>query len=732
MTDKVQLDTIKIEGILSSGTWSNPAGTTPLYVPVENARDLAGGFIETQAPKIANNPTDEMTNILTNYPLIDEAGLVGGAFHKNHAKGGATYYEPSNVAGGGLTTGPTAWTLNPDAPLMPGAGFKDLSGDFALAGIVEFNSQLYGLDVKHNRVLSFRSGVWSIWSGTAWRAVAAGGAGLLGTITAVADNGGGKYRCTSNAHGLSNGDKIVIASTNTTKTGLVGAWTVSGVTANTFDTTGTYDAAHSLGTVTWKCDAAQLTKAATEINEYGISGADSLILVGQGAAGDGSVARSSIDGVTWTDWGVLNAQHFAVVPKQTGGENIWYSSGRTVKSNAALTKQFTLGVTNTSVKQLLYFSNRLLVTKPEGAWLLDIDVGRAWRVIEVPDKLPTNGDCLILHNAEAWTSFQNTLRHTMNGMGWLKSELGMWSGTGARPFYTGAVIGAHSSGDKLWVVWRVVTSDAAPRYRYYIMAHRGGRYGDDWHTVFVSDATSDPTYMPAALYLYSGKLHFSIGNDVTGYLLTDGEVPMSDSTNTIAYAWNVGVWTGWVDLERINLNKHFKNLYLSTFDYGSALAVKLYYKKPTGSTVTLTNASTGTQDLLTVPINAESGAQAGFTASKVQFLLELDKDSDTYNGGYLNRAHVSARVSYPPARSFRLVATVETDGVIGPNREIAYQKTVDALFGAMSQAAPVKITWPDKTTTLGTLRGVTDRIQDLDRDGGVKKRSITMDFIEDN
>lgn len=155
---------ITITGI--QGNDSQGGALSPLYIPIEAESDYSFGFAQPTADKIGNDPETDVFVLLSNWALIGKDGLIQGAWKKDKDLNTATYDEPMYTKATSSTlVQPLAWTLNKNAPLMPGCGLVEANGSYAFSQFVRFkddtNNRLYALDVKSNKVYYDNAGTWT-------------------------------------------------------------------------------------------------------------------------------------------------------------------------------------------------------------------------------------------------------------------------------------------------------------------------------------------------------------------------------------------------------------------------------------------------------------------------------------------------------------------------------------------------------------------------------------------
>lgn len=639
---------IRIDGIQSYGTWSNPDPyTKSLYVPLEDIqRDWNGTYQVHQAGKIGNDVVFDVSTNLITYPLVKD--YSAGAFKKDYDRTARRYYLPSPYGTGDtLSNGPLCWTARPDAPIMCGCGWAENNGTYSFKEMDEYNGSVYAIDYVGKKVYKLVTGTW-----------------------------------TNQA-------------------------------------------------------SAALTKTPTEMYNRTINGTDRTLVVGQGANGDGSKARK-FDGSSWSDFAPAtpgglgftgNAQHFTYVDNE-----LWFTTGNQLVENVNTNPHRPkVGDNSTAINRILWDGRYVIITKPEGVFYHDPTLGtNSVRPIILSSKNdPLNGQFLIMHNGMAWFNFNNRL-YAFKGGTLMDRTFAVFEGAGVRPFYSGQVIGGYSAGDRMFIWFKVNNGTS---YDYYLCVYTGDSGG--FHPIFFINSATNPTNEPAAVLLNGNYLYYSISNDVsgnakTGFIVTDGYVPIDDGSTH--YTRNVAVTTGWVDFDREGVTKWFQKLLLTVRDQGTTGSVTMWYKKWGDATWTLIGSTTaGSQDNFSLTIPAETGSQAGITANKVMFKVGLTNSSaNPTNAWYADAILVVGVPTYNPAYHATIRAWLKSD--LAESGLVAPSVLLDAIRGAMQQGQPVVLYHPDGNTFKGHIRpisGQMDVIDSYDRDAKkVKQRHLTFGFIE--
>lgn len=725
---------LTIAGIPASGDW----GGGTLSVPLVSISDFRGGWVPTRAAKVGNDDAVDPSVNLTYYPLVSAAGLKGG-FAKDFDPQAARYYLPSpDGTGDTLGEGATAWTLCEQASILPGAGVQTQNGAYSLSDFTVYGGSLYAIDVKYKRVLRENSGTWQVYSGNAWRSAVTAGAGTVGTITSVANNGG-LFRCTSTAHGLVNGDKVVVSGSSLSA--LNGAWTVTRIDDNTFDLQASTYGAGSIGTVTWVCDAAQLTKTPTEITVK-VNANNSVLLVGQGASGDSSVVRTSSNGTTWSNWTVggvaVNGQHFAQVD-----DRIWYSTGAQLCEGVPASKsplQPYIGDVNNPILGVAQGDKFLLATKADGAYRVWRDSAAHQRqLVSSVGGDTDNGRFIQEYSGSLWFSL-NGMLYEYDGTTVLRHPIYVIDGNATQPFYGGMVIAGWAAGRILFLLYKVTTATATVSYNYYLLAYDGAAGG--FHNLYYYTSTTDEAPDTGAVALCASKVYYSIGNDAsnqsrTGYLRTDasGTVPQGDSTNP--WTKNVALAFGRWDGGNPNVDKWLWKLAVALEDNSSGNnkgKVKAYYKKKWGDAWTvIAESAAGTSDYVELTIPAETGLQAGIVCKTCYFKVELTNvDTSPTSAWYVKSVHVVGWRRYTPAYACSFNVNLDMVDNVEGIAEFNSKAVLAALKAGIAQSAPVTLTTPDGSSYLGQLEPLDsgDIMQSADEDGKPQQRIFRVSFLQ--
>jgi hypothetical protein len=735
---------IKIEGIIANSETGYAGGD--LYVPLNNVSDLLIDYVEVTAPKVGNDADKDITTYLTTTKIFDD--LSFGAWAKFHSPDSKKYYEPIFTAG---TTTALAWTLHPDYPLMPGAATVDQSdADYAFKEFELFRTKMFGLDTKYGRVWRNDSETWNHYTGNAWSAT------ILSGVVSAASNVT-PIVITDVAHGLTSGDTVsifdVLGNLGANSTSANPIWYVTVLTADTFSLYS--DAARTLGVAgtgaytsggTWKRDATGILGNPTELLSFQ-SNSSLLLLVGS----DNGFARQSAnaDGAapTWANFVGKNgsevaAQHFALV-----NADLYYSTGYIV-TNRVSGKSWKVGNPETDVNRMLWWHNYLIITKPEGVWALLPDKNSLQNIQEFHNKSEHNGKVLIIHNESAyWNAGENWFR--WDGFTAPNQQIATFDGDVNRVAYHGHVRGAMSDGKNLYLVYRV-TTEASPRYfNDFIVVQTTKTLG--YHPVFVaSSTTTEPTYYVGGVFFHESKIRYSLGTaatSVTGYLMTDGDVPKSGTGKP--YVWDVGITTGMVDMQRSGNEKWIRENLISTLDKkkmdtgvaGTGFARVAYRTWEDGSTFTAYPTAQDiarTNDRITETPTPETDMQAGFLATKVEWKILLKNSgnaTDKENMFYVRSFHAVWSVFYRPALLITARVPYSKGGVsINANnrRNITGTELLQGLKAGMIQNRPVTVTLPNGMQALMQIlpSRQTIRLENIRSDGTDEHGHFSFDARE--
>lgn len=541
-------------------------------------------------------------------------------------------------------------------------------------------------------VASTFSGTYT--SGGTW--FLTGGAGV---ITSVVSHGG-LVQVVSASHGLITGQSVTVYGVN----GATGANVTALVTkidANTFDLQGsTFGGAYTSGGQ-WAetgLDGAGLTAPPTELFAKGDTNTQ-ILIVGQGTDSDSTTyAKKTSDVQTWTNWQFdgstnTNAQHFAQV-----GKRIWYSSGNTLYEAVATNPRTrAVGEKNRDIRRLLWYGNKILVSKDSGLFEYDPRDRISVLIYDAPNKATHNGKTLVLHNGSAWCTFDdNWIEYDLSSV--QEHKIWVQDGEGVNPFYNPDVIGAMSSGKRLYMVIRITTSAATPKYHYFLTIYTGAAGG--YHPVFLGTTTTAPSsyYEGVGVYWYADQLHYSLGQDsssqaITGKIFTDGEFPFGDNVNS-AYTPNVAIDMGEITMSRDTLSKFFKELRYTIVDEAATAKgkVKFYYILPGDSAWTLIGTSSaGSQSNTTMAFPATAPSLQGLVKVKIRIKVELtNTDANPTGAWYLQNVHLIGAVMHDIAYQAGFSAWLRDD--LDEPRPYIKEKILDGLIGAVQQSEPVYLT----------------------------------------
>lgn len=716
---------LKIEGIPANSNVGWNGGD--LLIPITSAANLQGGYVSPVAGKVGNSAEQDLSVNLVTYPLALDYSAGFGML--NYTPDARRYYTPSpNGTGDTLSDGPVAWTLQANAPILPGANWTQQNPARTFLQFEQFISNLYAIDTQTNRLLRENAGTWQYYTGTAWTTTNKGA-----SISAYADNGSGLFRCTSNAHTLSNGDVVSITGA-TGASAPNGVWTVSNVAANTFDlTASTYGAGVSGGT--WKCDAAGLSTTPTEIYARA-TGAVRMLMLGQGTKDDTTTyARISLDGTTWSNFkqkgNDQNAQHFCAT-----GKILWFSTGAWIYENVDAGKQARsqmIGDANSPILGMVAAYDGITIAKKEGVFHWHINQDWVEEVYLANSRADLNGRLLLTHNQMVWFSANQAL-YAWDGSALRDQTFFSVEGNASHPFYHGHIVGGWSDGRKLFLTLRVTTQDTPAVYQYYVIIYTGAQGG--YHPVFFVSSTTEPTGVESgAVILVNNKLYYAAArdssqNDKIGYIKTNGEIPFG------AFTRNVGITTGWWNGSRPVHTKWLKELHIVLRDTGTAKGmVRAYYKKWGDTTWTLigeTSAGSNSNAILPIP----SDNQLGITGVLFQFKFVLSNvDTSPASAWYLREAYVIGRVYNEAVYNVAFsvpITSQDLNGITSNTRDdFNSVNTIAGLRAAIKYGGAVKLTHPDGSTYYGFVtQNATDRITQFNSDGNVIDRMFQCAFIE--
>jgi hypothetical protein len=732
---------LKIAGIINNSETGYTSGASDLYIPIGSESDLLIDFVEVTAPKVGNDPDKDITTYLTTTKVFDD--LSFGAWAKFQTPDSKKYYEPIFTLG---TNTALAWTLHPDYPLMPGAATIDQSDvDYSFKEFELFRSKMFGLDTKYGRVWRNDSETWNHYTGNAW------GATILSGVITGATNAT-PIVITDVAHGLSSGDTVSVFSvggnTGANSTSANPIWYVTVLTADTFAlysdvarVTGVAGTGAYTSGGTWKRDATGILGNPTEILSFQ-SNNSLLLLVGS----DNGFARQSSNAhetaPTWANFVGKNstdvaAQHFALV-----NADLYYST-ISIVTNRVTGKSWKVGDPNTYVNRMLWWHNYLIITKPEGVWVLIPDKNSLQNIQEFRNKSEHNGKVLLIHNESAyWNAGENWFR--WDGFTAPNQEIGTFDGNGNRVAYHGSVRGAMSDGKNLYLVYRVA-EEASPNYfNDFILIQSTKTLG--YHPVFVaSSSTAQPSHYVGGVFFHESKLRYSIGTAstaVTGYLMTDGDVPKSGSSKP--YVWDVGITTGFMDMQRSGNEKWIKENLISTKDVegtGTGFVRVSYRTWEDGTTFTAYPVGqdvTGTNDRIVITPTAESNMQAGFLATKVEWKILLKNSgtsSQKENAFYVRSFHVVWSVFYRPALLITARVPYTKGGILvnsNNRRNIDGSELMRGLLAGMIQNRPVTVTLPNGLVALMQIlpSRQTIRMENVTKDGSDEHGYFSFDARE--
>lgn len=731
MADGIPLE-VKLEGVAADTHYGWAGGD--LYLPIAAPEDIATRYVEPTVDKLGNDATHDIYTNLTDWKIFDD--LSGGFGQKFADAGGNKYFEPTFTNG---TAGALAWTLDPDAPLLPGAYVKSMSASgYAFSDFVSFKGAEFALDTKNWRVWRRDSGTdtWQYYAGagTGWTSTVLGG-----TITGAANDGGGEIRITSNAHGLLNGDIVtirgVLGTTEANSTSAAPTWVVKDKTANTFDLTGSVFVNAYVSGGTYKADAAGLLSEPTEL--IVILG---VLYVGQPTAYGRRSSNPDTASPTWTNFQayhgvVANAQHYALVNKHVYYSNSNGSSNNGV-FNATTNSSWSVGDIDTYVQRMVWFSDYLVITKPEGVWVLLPAQNSLQRLTYNKARHADNGRALVTHQGNVYWNIEDDL-YKWDGFSDPPQKIAKWDGNDNRIFYQGRIRALHSDGHNLYLIYRVITSDASPYRNDFVLIMNSETFG--YHPVYVSSSTTaDPSYFVGGVMLDNNKLYFSCGTTApasVGYLLTDGRVPLSDTNKP--YTWGVGIKTPYLDFARGHLKKWFQKAIVNTRDISATNTgyLNVAYqrwgdasKTEFGTNITGTNENldvTPAAAIEAVGTDAAFQLQAGFSAVLVRFWLTLNNSGSSAQKEkmfYVKSLHMAGMIAYPFAREDAINVRLDFTQTIRNNtnkRGYVGATVLAGLLAAQNQRIPMKATFPDGSTAYVTVlpSGAGRRVTNYGTDG---------------
>lgn len=721
---------LTITGIAGS---RNGVSFSPLKVPLKNlTEDFQAGWTSPIAPKVASGSADVAVN-LEQWTMVEPGSLEAGAFERVFKPGGRHYYMPSPSGTSDTWTDnavyPLAWTVAPEEPIMCGAAHKDESGNYAFKQIVEWLGNQYAIDVKNNLVWKLDSGTWKhyIGSGTGWTTAL-----FNGSVTSASNTT--PIRITTSAnHGLASGDRVQIRgvtgndpANSIDDTSLPPAWYITVISATTFDIYS--DAARTVGVAgtgagtggTWKATAEALNgDYPTEI-----FATTKTLYVGSATETAGvtvRAARKTTDGLTYTPFvsnsgAVEDAAHFALVGTQDTGYVLWYSPTGTTDKHKIIElrsggRAYNIGSDNYGVENMAWFANGVAVTKRDGLYWLNPSTRVCQTIMDSETRDVLNGRTLVYHDERLWFNMDGHFYSWKVGKP-QRETFSKFEGTKKRPFYYGKVIGAHSDGLQLYAWLKVTTTDATPRYMYWLCIMTGPK---EWHPVLlVTTTTAALTGLPsgapepAALLFEQDRLRYSIANDTnntgrakSGSLHTDGIYPMEGPNEY--YTRNVAIRLGIFDMNKPALKKFLKELRYSFVDRATGGSVRFYYRKlvdtnPVWTTIGDTGA-TGSEDNGAITFPTESGSQLGVTVPNfIELKIELrHSNASPEDAWYLTNLYLLGLAHYDPVYTGRFTAWLprSLDEAFSPNAG-GYDGAhiAAALQAGIAQAAPVTLKNP--------------------------------------
>ncbi len=446
----------------------------------------------------------------------------------------------------------------------------------------------------------------------------------------------------------------------------------------------------------WTDTAAPGAGNVTELALFGKNDTNKRLYLGRSSGN-----AKYYDGSSWSDAGYA-AQHFLQV-----GKAWYYADGNRLKKDSASSNalDIRIGVASYDIGSLLWFNTQILAGKPDALWVVDPTSKLAQDIITFPDQDANNCRFLVLHNGSAWFPAGEILYELTSGFDLIKHRPAIFDGYGERAEVGGKCLWAHSDANNLYVCYKVTT---ATTYDYFLIVYTGAAGG--FHPVLAVSVlkANDPAYVTGGIYFDQNKLRYSFGNDKTGYLLTDGYVPMADAANGIYYTRNVGIWLGDFTAGRDHVSKLIKQLRVSMKDLGSTGQLRAYYKKWTDTNATTFPSDlTGTQENAAMTPTAEGGNVAGFTTTKVNIGLELrNSDSTPENAWWLKSAHLAGAVTYGRARLVTFNALLDYDNKTvnrATGRSYNARRIEQGILAGISQSAPVRVTLPDGSQIVGGL-----------------------------
>lgn len=460
----------------------------------------------------------------------------------------------------------------------------------------------------------------------------------------------------------------------------------------------------------WTDQTAGLTKTPTDLFIRTDTQSD-FLLVGQGAAGDGSFARRW-DGAAWTNFQIggvnTNAQHFELV-----NENLWYTTGNALReivtAKGVEARAQRVGFANQPINKIVWFGQDIIVGKPEGIFVYSPNTRTVSLIQPSPTIDPLCGRFLTVHNGMCFFNVGESL-YAWDGNAVRDQSFIVYEGNGAKPFYGGQCVDGWSDGRRLYLIFKVATNDVSPTYDYFLIIYTGSTGG--FHPIFHLASTTNPSVEPGGMYLLSNKLYYSMsgnadGTAPAGYLDTNGEVPMLSGASAFAKgAIVLGLW----DAQRPINQKWLKELHLKLVDRGTNKGkLKAYFKRPTDANwILIGETAAGTNDQIVMAMPTDTGAQAGVTGYAFWFKFELTNvDASPANVWYLDEAYVVGRIHYSPAFSTTFavpLATDEAGGIVGTVRS-SYDsaRVLAGLKAGIDCAAALTLVHPDKGQFVGHL-----------------------------
>lgn len=475
---------------------------------------------------------------------------------------------------------------------------------------------------------------------------------------------------------------------------------------------------------------------------------NSILICGTDEGGVDRAHKTTASTPVAADWSAFTPTGSLYV---TYGNDFFYVSRTsnnyfTLKRRSAVQKKQIpqyVGQQNHNINNVIWADGYLCCGKPDGFFVVEPKRKQGAQLPVMPFPVVNDDNCkvMFLHGRDVFfsTADGGFFSWNVDSGNVIPRFIARFRGHKRKAFVTGNVVAGMSDGQRIFLIYRVLTADESenPITNYYILIGNGV----DWHPVLCVSKWGSDT-QAAAIHFDASRLRYSCGGK-SGYLRTDGALPMVTGSGSYTYSTDadtIGITTGWIDAGRDWINKWWWKLLASMEDRGTKGMLKASYMLWGQTSWTSLGTLTGSQDnaALEFPEADETPDLniSDIVSSKIQLLLELRKadSSEDNTAHYLTSLHLVGLPFYEPAFRCVIVAYLDADEMEHINgRTYNASEVYHALLHAQAQPEPLKLTMPDSKTYYGTILPGSGGLEILDSDketGAPRRYKYSVVFQE--